>query len=169
MNEEQPTLYNEDDKPNLYIQNIDILIKKISINKNTYTKNQEKWLRILKDTDSWFRIQYSHDYHTPITDFKIIGCNLDEKENCLLIDKKFIDENYYPIRVTNTNNDNDSKNDVDIGILTEYIPDKSQIIDNFVKIPKEFNIKEIMKLSFKIISKLEFMELFILKFLKISI
>lgn len=149
LNEEQPTLYNEDDKPNLYIQNIDILIKKISINKNTYTKNQEKWLRILKDTDSWFRIQYSHDYHTPITDFKIIGCNLDEKENCLLIDKKFIDENYYPIRVTNTNNDNDSKNDVDIGILTEYIPDKSQIIDNFVKIPKEFNIKEIMKLSLK--------------------
>ena len=169
LNEEQLHYYSEDDKSkNLYIQNIDILVKKLFTTKNVITRGEEKWHRVLKDSDTWFRIQYTSKYNTPITDFKIIGCKFDENENCLLIDKKYFMKGFYPIRITrikdndetasdsgfeSNNNDNNLKNIV--SILDEYIPDyipkdeKEKDNNNPIKIPKEFDAKEIMNLPVK--------------------
>ena len=159
LKEEQLNYYNDDIKSNLYIKNIDVLVKKISTNKNIYIKDDEKWYRVIKGGDTWFRMQTTKEYNNPITDFKIIGCRYDEKENCLLMDKRHFKAKYYPIRPTiindntddkNVNNDNDEREK--LRILDEYIPDNFQEFkedNNLVKIPKEFNLKDIMNLPIK--------------------
>ena len=153
-NEEQLNYYNDDNQSNVYIKNIDILVKKIPTNKNIYTKDEEKWYRVNKGSDTWFRIQTTKEYNNPITDFKIFGCTYDEKENCLLIDKKHFKAKYYPIRATiiNDNTENNKDETDKLRILDEYVPDILQEYkedNNLIKIPKEFNIKDIMNLPVK--------------------
>ena len=163
LNEEQLHIYNDSEKSKKYIQNIDILVKKIQTTKNQLIRGDEKWFRAMKDSDTWFRIQYTQQYNLPITDFKMVGCKYDENENCLLIDKKYINQGYYPIRITivkdneesistansSGNNDNNNLKDI-VSILNEYIPsNKENANNNFIKIPKEFNAKEIMNMPVK--------------------
>ena len=165
LNEEKLNYYNNDDKSNIYIKNIDVLVKKLPINKNVYVKkgeNEEKWYRVMKGSDTWLRVQTTKEYNTPITDFRIIGCKCDEKENCLLLDKKHFNANYYPIRATIIKDDEDNNptsNESkihdqinDYRILDEYIPvnfHQYKEDNNLIKIPKEFNLKNIMNLPVK--------------------
>ena len=163
LSEEQLHIYNDTEKSKKYVQNIDILVKKIQTTKNLLVRGDEKWFRVMKDSDTWFRIQYSQQYNQPITDFKMVGCKYDENENCLLIDKKYINQEYYPIRITivkdneesistaNSSGNNDTVNLKDIvSILDEYIPPNKENANNdFITIPKEFNAKEIMNIPVK--------------------
>ena len=144
LNSEQLHYYNEKERPQLYINNIDILVAKISTNKNIYKRNDEIWYRVIENSDTWFRIDYKRNYNNPITDFKIIGCKIDESGNYLMIDKKY--SHYSVIKVTTIKNDEKPENDKDIiTIKDEFRP--NNIEDNLNKIPKEYNIKEIMNIS----------------------
>ena len=138
LNPEQFHYYNEKERPHLYINNIDILVAKISTNKNIFKRGDEIWYRVMENSDTWFRIQYKDNYNNPITDFKIIGCNIDETENFLEIDKKY--SNYRVIKVTNIKDKGKINNLKDI----VNVNDEFQSI---TKIPKEFNIKEIMDIK----------------------
>ena len=163
LNEEQLHIYNDSEKSKKYIQNLDILVKKIQTTKNQLVRGDEKWFRVMKDSDTWFRIQYTQKYNNPITDFKMIGCKYDESENCLFIDKKYISQGYNPVRITivkdneesistaNSNGNNESVNLKDIiSILDEYdLSNKENENSDFIKISKEFNAKEIMNLPVK--------------------
>ena len=162
LNKEQLQIYNDTEKSKKYVQNLDILVKKFQTTKNQLVRGEEKWFRVMKDSDVWFRVQYTQEYNQPITDFKMVGCKYDENENCLFIDKKYINQGYYPIRITivkdndesistaNSSGNNEVSNLKDIvSILDEYIPSTDNSNNDFVKIPKEFNAKEIMNMPVK--------------------
>ena len=157
LNPEQLHYYKELEKPNQYIQKIDILVKKLSTTSNIYIPEDkdEKWLRVMRDCDTWFRIKYTSKYNNPITDFKVIGCKYDETGNYLLIDNKHIKDKYFPIRVINLkekegNNNTDEKNIISILDELEFMGIKNyKKNDKFAKIPKEFNLKEVMNLPVK--------------------
>ena len=144
LNSEQLHYYNEKERPQLYINNIDILVAKISTNKNIYKRNDEIWYRVMENSDTWFRIDYKRNYNNPITDFKIIGCKIDESGNYLMIDKKY--SHYSVIKVTTIKNDEKPENDNDIIKIKDEFR-TNNINDNLNKIPKEYNIKEIMNIS----------------------
>ena len=155
LSDDHLNYYEEKEKSKKYIQNIDILVKKFSTSKNILKREEknEKWLRVLKDSDTWFRIKNSEKYNNPITDFKIIGCKFDDTKNYLLIEKKHIEAKFYPIRVTiEKDNDNNNENDLSkvISVLDEYIPIKENNDDNnYVKISKDFDLKAYMNLPLK--------------------
>ena len=166
LNPEQLNKFNDEEKSNIYIQNMDVLVKNIPTIKNILTfgaDKLEKWYRVMKDSNTWLRVKYTKKYVNPITDFKIMGCKYDETENYLLLDKKYIKEShYYPISVTkkiDNNEDNNNENNNinnntynNIPILNEYKPNflEDDIVDsNFIKFPKEFNAKDIMDLPVK--------------------
>ena len=73
LNESKLTKYNEVDS-HPFVQNIDILQKTLKVNMDKIEKENEKWIKIIKTTNCWLRIQYSTSYHEPITDFKIVEC-----------------------------------------------------------------------------------------------
>ena len=144
LNSDQLHYYNDKERPQLYINNIDILVAKISTHKNIYKRGDEIWYRVMENSDTWFRIHYKEKYNNPITDFKIIGCNIDETGNYLMIDKKY--SHYSVIKVTYINDKEKPENDKNlINILDEYRP--NNLDDNLNKIPKIYNIKEIMNLK----------------------
>ena len=96
----------------------------------------------MENSDVWFRIQYKESYNNPITDFKIIGCNIDESGNYLIIDNKF--SHYRVINVTILGDNEKPENEKDIvKVKDEYIS------NNMNKIPKTFSIKEIMNINLK--------------------
>ena len=137
LNPDQILYYNDKERPQLYINNIDILVAKISYNKNIYKRKDEIWYRVFENGDVWFRIDYIKNYNNPITDFKIIGCKIDETGNYLIMDKKYL--NYSVVKPTKLNSENEK--DI-IKIQDEY-----NINNKLDKIPKEFNIKEIMNIK----------------------
>ena len=159
LNPAQLHYYIDPDKPNQYIQKIDILVKKLSTTSNIYIPEDkdEKWLRVMRDCDTWFRVKYTSKYNNPITDFKVIGCKYDETGNYLLIDNKHIRDKYFPIRITNLkekekegNNNSDEKNITSILDELEFMGIKNyKKNDKFAQIPKDFNLKEIMNLPVK--------------------
>ena len=160
LNENHLNYYEEKEQSKKYIQNIDILVKKFSTSKNILKREEkdEKWFRVMKESDTWFRIKYSEKYNSPITDFKIIGCKFDDTKNYLLIEKKHIQAKYFPIRVTfGKENDINNENDLNniISVLDEYVPEKSKKDNeenedsNYVKISKEFDLKTFMNLPVK--------------------
>jgi len=144
LNPDQVHYYNEKERPQQYINNIDILVAKLSISKNMWKRGEEVWYRVMENSNIWFRIQYKQSYNNPITDFKIIGCNIDESENCLIIDKRY--SNYRVIRVTKIKDDEKPVNESDIvKVKDEY--NSFDVKDNMIKISKEFNVKEIMNIK----------------------
>ena len=143
LNNDQLHYYSDKDKPQLYIQNIDVLVAKISTKKNFYKRGKETWYRVMENSDTWFRIQYTEEYNNPITDFKIIGCKLDEEENNLEFDEKY--SNYSAIKVTVIKDNLSPENEKNIiSVMEEYKPIKNK---NLYMIPKEFNCKEIMDIK----------------------
>ena len=146
LNPDQLHYFNEKERPQAYVNNIDILVCKLSTNKNNLKKGDSIWYRVMENSDIWFRIQYKKNYNNPITDFRIIGCDIDESGNYLLIDKKY--SNYRVINVTYIKDNEKPENESDIiGVKDEY--QSHNIKDNMYKIPKEFNIKEIMNVNLK--------------------
>ena len=137
LNGDQLLYYNDKEKPQFYINNIDILVAKISCDKNIYKRGDEVWYRVFENCDVWFRIDYIKNYNNPITDFKIIGCKIDETGNNLIIDQKY--SNYNVIKTAELKFEKEK--DI-IKIQDEYI-----ISNKMDKIPKEFNIKEIMNIK----------------------
>ena len=162
LNQEQLHYYDEDNKDvnsYNYIQNFDVLVKKIPTTEHVLERKDEKWFRVLKNSDTWLRAKFSHKYNKPITDFKIIGCSFDETGNYLLLEKKHIEEKYFPIEVTyiKENSDsqiNENKDDEEntINILEELNiqdikEDKEE--NEYIKIPKKYDLKTIMNLPVK--------------------
>ena len=141
LNPDKLLYYNDKEKPQLYINNIDILKAKFSYNKNIYKKGDEVWYRVFENGDIWFRIDYTKNYNNPITDFKIIGCKIDESGEHLIIDKRYSDYNI--IKVTELKDEINLENKKEI----IKIKDEYNIKDKMNDIPKEFNIKEIMKIN----------------------
>ena len=150
---------NEELKSFKYIQNIDILVKKITTNENVLNRDEkdEKWLRVLKNSDTWLRVKFSQKYNHPITDFKLVGCIFDETGNFLLLEKKHIKEKYFPIEVTyikenseNSINDNEENT---ITILEELnikdLKEDKEEESEYIKIPKKYDLKTIMNLPVK--------------------
>ena len=151
---------NDEEKAPKYIENIDILIKKISTKENTFNRDnkfEEKWYRVIKDSDTWLRVKFSKEYNKPITDFKIIGCNYDDTGNFILLEKKHINEMYFPIEVTyieenSENKDNNDNEENTISVLSELNlkdikNDKEE--KKYIKIPKKYDLKKIMNLPVK--------------------
>ena len=133
-----------------YLQNIDLLITDFFPNENIIRKNNEKWLKIIKNSNVWFRIHYSKQYDNPITELKIIECNHDQKH--ILFPKKYIEKGYRPIVITKIlKNENIKEHNLN----TNLIPISKECINfshfnqNFVKISINCNAKEYLKIPSK--------------------
>ena len=57
LNPDQIHYYNEKERPQQYINNIDILVAKLSISKNIWKRGDEVWYRVMENSNIWFRIQ----------------------------------------------------------------------------------------------------------------
>ena len=144
LNKDQLHYYNEKEKPQQYINNIDVLVAKISTKKNCYKRGDESWYRVMENSDVWFRIHYTDNYNNPITDFKIIGCQLDEEGNNLIIDKRYSKYSVIKVTILKDNEIPENENDI-IKVNDEYRPNLTN--NNLYKIPKEYNCKEVMNIN----------------------
>ena len=162
--------YNDNGRAFKYIKNMDILVKNTSITENQIIRKNEEWYRVFKTSNTWLRILFTNEYTkqynysitglklanknsvSPITDFKIISCKFDDSGDFILLDKKHIKKKYFPIKLTiieDKDQNNINKNEEnEINILDEYKPTIEED-SNYVKIPKEYNLKECMNLPVK--------------------
>ena len=81
-----------------FIQNVGIFITNLQAKKDHLELKNEKWIRILNNSNSWIRYQYETSYINPITDLQIHECEL-YGDNYLLLPIKLYDEGYRPIRI----------------------------------------------------------------------
>ena len=144
LNESLIQKYEDNGEAPIYIQYIDILIKDLPYDYKP-PNNDEKWLLIIKENNVWLRIKYTYEYKSPITDFKVVDCDYESPEY-LLLEKKYINEEYKPIMVS-TYKDKNDENKI-YPIINEYELYDSYS-DFFVKIPSCLNIKEILNLPIK--------------------
>ena len=144
LNESLIQKYEDNGETPMYIQYIDIFIKDLPYDYKP-PNNDEKWLLIIKENNVWLRIKYTYEYKSPITDFKVVDCDYESPEY-LLLEKKYINEEYKPIMVS-TYKDKDEENKI-YPIINEYELYDSYS-DIFVKIPSCLNIKEILNLPIK--------------------
>ena len=141
---------NEKDSSSKYIQNIDLLITDSFQNDNIIKKKNEKWLKILKDSNTWFRIQYSKEYNSPITDLKFVECNHDQKN--ILFPKKYFDKGYRPIKVTKyLEKDKNKKSNINLNSIpiSKKFLDIFNFNEKFVKIPLDLNAKKYLFINTK--------------------
>ena len=150
LNESLIQKYEDNGETPIYIQYIDIFIKELPYDYKPANKD-EKWLLIIKENNVWLRIKYSYEYYSPITDFKIVDCDYESPEY-LLLEKKYINEEYIPIMVSTykkeDNNNNNNDNNKIYPIINEY-KFYEPYSDIYVKIPSYLNIKEILNLPVK--------------------
>ena len=148
LNENLIRKYEEDSNPPRFVQDIDILVKDLP--KNYSPENQdEKYILLNEKKHVWLRIKYSENYNSPITDLQIAACDFESNEY-LLLEKRYINENSYPMMVTfhKDNKDNlDDKNNKteNYPIFGEFklVQDYSDV---YVKVPSELNIKHLIHL-----------------------
>ena len=137
-----------DDNENIkFVQNVDIFIKDLPYNFKP-SNEEEKWKLLIKEKNVWLRIKYTYEYKTPITDFLLAECFYDSPEY-ILLEKKYIDEQYRPIMISTYKEDKDNKvnNQNELySIMKEYESHKffSEI---YVKIPSYLNINEILNIK----------------------
>ena len=145
LNESLIRKYEEDSNPPRFVQDIDIYIKELPKNYKS-TDNDEKYILLNEKKNVWLRIKYSENYNSPITDLRIAECEYESNEY-LLLEKRYINENSYPMMVTfhKNNNEDESKN---YSIFSEfkYVKEYSDV---YVKIPSELNIKHLIDLGIK--------------------
>ena len=106
LNESLIRKYEEDSNPPRFVQDIDIYIKELPNNFKSENKD-EKYILLNEKKHVWLRIQYTENYNSPITDLQIAACEYESKEY-LLLEKRYINENSYPMMVT-FHKDNDEK------------------------------------------------------------
>ena len=143
--------YIEENKANdssfQYIQNIDLLISDFCPNKSKIQKNNEKWVKILKGSNTWFRIQYTKEYNSPITELSFIECNQDSQY--ILFPKSYLDKGYRPIIIFNFLKKEININENSLPISKEFSINKIKNNENFAKIPLYLNAKTYMKITTK--------------------
>ena len=142
--------YMEDDKKESltqYIQNIDLLITDLFQNENVIKRKNEKWLKIIKNSNAWLRIKYSKEYSTPITEIKIIECNCDDKN--ILFPKKYKDKGYNPIIITKIFKKNKQNINIKDIHISKELNEFTNFNDKFLKIPLNYNAKEYLKITTK--------------------
>ena len=145
LNESLIQKYDDIEIPD-FIENIDILVKQLPYHSEIYKPEtgDEKWIRVLKDKNIWLRIKYTKEYRNPITAFKAAECEYESPE-FLLLEKKHIDDLYRPIMVTVCKDYNNNESFPIIKEFEFYKPYN----EFYVKIPSEFDIKDIMNLPNK--------------------
>ena len=151
LNESLIQKYEEEENPPRFTQDIDIFVKDLPHNYKPQN-DDEKWILIIKEKNVWLRIKYSNNYNSPITDLQLIECDYESPEY-LLLEKKYIDEQYNPLMVTYYKKD--KQNDEDKNDQNETFPIFSEFklckeySDVYVKIPSELNVKDILNLKIK--------------------
>ena len=147
LNESLIRKYENDSNPSRFVQDMDILIKELPNNFKSENKD-EKYILLNEKKHVWLRIQYTENYNSPITDLQIAACEYESKEY-LLLEKRYINENSYPMMVT-FHKDNDEKGNKTekYPIFSEFkfVKDYSEV---YVKIPSELNIKHLIDLEIK--------------------
>ena len=141
--------YEEEKKPPRFTQDIDIFIKELPYNYKS-PHNDEKWILLIKEKNAWLRIKYSDNYSSPITDLQLAEC-IYESPDFLLLEKKYIEDQYFPLMVTYYKDKEGAENknsDESYPIFSEF---KNYInySDTYVKIPSDLNVKDILNLSSK--------------------
>ena len=145
LNENLIQKYEEDSNPPRFVQDIDILVKDLPKNYSPESKD-EKYILLNEKKHVWLRIQYSENYNSPITDLQIAACDFESNEY-LLLEKRYINENSYPMMVS-FHKDNSENNNKNYPIFGEFklVQDYSDV---YVKIPSELNIKHLIHLGIK--------------------
>ena len=138
---------NNKDSSLQFIQNIDLLISDFCPNKIKIQKNNEKWIKLIKGSNTWFRIQYTKEYNSPITELKFVECNHDNQY--ILFPKSFIDKGYKPIVIYNFLKKELNMNVNSLPVSKEFGISKINNNENFVKIPLYLNAKTYMQLTSK--------------------
>ena len=141
----------EDNKesPSKFIQNIDLLITDFYQNENIIKKKDEKWLKLIKESNTWFRIKYSKKYDSPITELKIVECNHDGKN--ILFPKKFFDKGFRPIVISKLLINEKNINNINPNLIpiSKEFAEIENFNENFMRIPLTFNAKEYLHLTSK--------------------
>ena len=145
LNESLIRKYEEDSNPPRFVQDIDILIKELPKNYKS-DNDDEKYILLNEKKNVWLRIKYSENYNSPITDLQIAACEYESNEY-LLLEKRYINENSYPMMVTFHKNDNENESE-NYSIFSEFKFVK-EYSDVYVKIPSELNIKHLIDLGIK--------------------
>ena len=132
-----------------FIQNVNIFITNIQTKKDHLELKNEKWFKILNNSNGWIRFQYETSYINPITDLQIHECDL-YGDKYLLLPIKLYDEGYRPIRIMYYKFK--SKN-IDFSSIPNIIPEersfkRSENSSN-VLIPINYNCKNILGLPTK--------------------
>ena len=138
---------NKKDSSSKYIQNIDLLITDFFPNQNKIEKNNEKWIRMIKGSNTWFRIQYSEEYDSPITELKIVECNSDEEN--ILFPKNHLNKGYRPIIISKLFKKDNNINNENIIPISKEFSEITNYNENYVKIPINLNAKKYLELSGK--------------------
>ena len=149
LNEKLIQKYDESEKPPCFIQYVDILVKDLPHNYISPIKD-EKWILLIKEKNVWLRIKYTYEYNSPITDLLIIECKYESPEY-LLLEKKYIDEEYNPIMVSiskEENNKEQNYQDKSYPIINEY-KYYNEYSEKYVTIPSYLNVKDILNLPTK--------------------
>ena len=141
--------YKEDNKHSMfqYIQDIDLFITNSFPNENIIRKKNEKWIKIMKNSNVWFRIKYTNEYNSPITELKIIECNQDQ--NNILFPKNYIKEGYKPIIITYFDKEKNTEKNPNLIPISKEFNEIINFNENFVKIPLYLNSKQYLKLPAK--------------------
>ena len=142
--------YEDKGESPLFVQIIDIFIKNLPYDYKSPNEDED-WILLIKEKNAWLRIKYSYEYNVPITDLIVVDCDYESPEY-ILLEKKYIDEQYFPIMVVNDKDkEEEDKNDKSepkkiYPIINEY---KNYIAysDVYVKIPSYLNIKELLNFS----------------------
>jgi len=148
LNENLIRKYEEDTSPTRFVQDIDVLIQDLP--KNYISENiDEKYILLNEKKHVWLRIKYSQNYNSPITDLQIAECDYESKD-FLLLEKRYIDENCYPMMVTyHKKESDDTKKDTEIYPIISEFKLAQEYSDVYVKIPSELNIKHLINLGIK--------------------
>ena len=140
--------YEEEKNPPRFVQDIDIFVKALPRNFIS-ENNDEKYILLNEKNNVWMRLKYCDNYNSPITDLKIAECDYESPEY-LLLEKKYINENCYPLMVTyhkdNSDNNKDKTENYPIFSEFKFYKDYSDV---YVKIPSELNIKTLLNLGVK--------------------
>ena len=149
LNENLIRKYEEETNPPRFVQDIDILVKELPKH-YIPESDDEKYILLNEKKNVWLRIKYSSNYNTPITDLQIAECDYESNEY-LLLEKKYINENCYPMMISYSKNNNSENNDNKEEIYPIFSEFKlcKEYNSVYVKIPSELNIKNLILLGIK--------------------
>ena len=138
--------YDDDNEKVRFIQNIDILIKNLPYSYKPSNEN-ENWILLIKEKNVWLRIKYNYEYANPITDFKFVECAY-ESPDYILLEKKYIDEQYRPVMIVRYKENKDTKETRnELYSIMEECKYNVPFSEVYVKIPSYLNINKILNLK----------------------